>query len=179
MLIVLSFLLTFSINAQQKKVLPAQEILANAYEQAKMENKNIILIFHASWCGWCKKMDNSMQDEKCKKYFDNNYVTVHLTVDESKENKNLENPGAAEIRLKYNGGMAGLPFWVVLDKEGKLLGDCFIRKDGVSTNIAGENIGCPANDEEVAAFIKVLKQTSSLSDAELNVIANRFRKNKS
>ena len=99
----------------QPEVLPAKEILAKAYKQAAKENKNVILIFHASWCGWCKKMDASMKDDKCKKYFEDNYVTVHLTVEESKENKNLENPGAAEIKTKYLGDKAGLPFWVILN----------------------------------------------------------------
>lgn len=29
----------------------ATEILSKASEQAKLENKNVFVIFHASWCG--------------------------------------------------------------------------------------------------------------------------------
>ncbi len=177
-LFISAYLFSLSLYAQPE-VLPAKEILAKAYQQAAKENKNVILIFHASWCGWCKKMDASMQDDKCKKKFEDNYVTVHLTVEESKENKNLENPGAAEIKTKYLGDNAGLPFWVILNKEGKLLGDSYIRKEGVPVNAAGENIGCPANEQEVAAFINLLKQTSPLTQEELKVIAIRFKENKS
>jgi thiol-disulfide isomerase/thioredoxin len=168
---------SFCLHAQTK-VLPAKEVLDKAYTQAKKENKNVILIFHASWCIWCKKMDASMQDAKCKKYFDDNYVTIHLTVAESPEKKNLENPGGDKVLIKYHGDKAGLPFWVILNKDGQLLGDSFVRKAGVSKNEAGENIGCPASEPEVAAFINLLKASSSLSDEALKIIAARFKENK-
>lgn len=156
----------------------AEVILANASAQAKKENKNIILIFHASWCGWCKKMDASMEDAKCKKFFDDNYVTIHLTVEESKDKKDLENPGGSELKTKLMGEKAGLPFWVVLDKDGKLLFDSYMRNKGEAKDAAGDNIGCPASDAEVAAFIAILKQTSSLTQEQLDIIAKRFKENK-
>jgi hypothetical protein len=39
------------------------------------------------------------------------------------------------------------------------------------------NTGCPANQEEVTNFIKVLKRTSRLNEKELATIAKRFRQN--
>ena len=73
----------------------ATDVLKEAYQQAAKENKNVFVIFHASWCGWCHKMDKSMNDPICKKFFDDNYIIRHLVVDEAKDKKNLENPGAA------------------------------------------------------------------------------------
>ena len=119
-----------------------------------------------------------MNDEKCKSLFDDNYVIVHLTVDESEKNKNLENPGAKELRNKYHGGNAGLPFFVVVDKNSNLLGDSYIRKQDQSLDTQGENMGCPAADAEVDNFAALLKKTSKLNDKQLEIIKERFKKNR-
>jgi thiol-disulfide isomerase/thioredoxin len=157
----------------------AETILKEASVKAKAENKKIIVLFHASWCGWCKKMDVSMNDPVCKKYFDDNFVTVHLTVEESAGKKHLETPGADVIKKKYKGETAGLPFWFILDADQQLLADSYMRKPGVSKDEAGDNIGCPASEEEVAAFITILQQTTKLKAEELTIIEERFKKNKS
>lgn len=144
----------------------ATVILNKAYAQAKKEHKNVFVMFHASWCGWCKKMEKNMQADATKTFFDDNYVSTALVVQESPKNKALENPGAAELLDKYKGGKAGLPFWVVLDPTGKVLADSF--------NAKGENLGCPSSAEEVAEFTAKLKKTSKLKDNQLAVIANTF-----
>ena len=76
----------------------AEVIMKEALAEAANTHKNVFIIFHASWCGWCHKMDNAMNDEKLKSFFDNSYVVVHLTIDETRDKKELENPGAAELR---------------------------------------------------------------------------------
>ncbi len=157
---------TFGLKAQD--VASAETILETAYKQAATEKKNVFVIFHASWCGWCKKMDASMNDATIKKYFDENYVTVHLTVQETPQNRKLENPGAAAILAKYKGESAGLPFFLILDKTGKLIGDSF-GKDG--------NTGCPANKDEVEYFISLLKKSSKINAEGLELIQKRFRLN--
>jgi len=144
----------------------ASTILEKASAQAKKENKKVFLMFHASWCSWCKKMDNNMNSDACKKMFDDNYVTAHITVQESPKNKALETPGGAEVLKKYKGERSGLPYWVILDDKGTLLAD--------SNNDKGENLGCPASPEEVAVFIEKLKKTSRLSKKELAVITGTF-----
>jgi len=154
----------------------ADDIMKEACQSAAKENKNVFVIFHASWCIWCHRMDSSMADVSCKKFFDDNYVIRHLVVGESKDKKKLENPGAAEWKKKLNGDGEGLPYWAVIDKDEKLLFDSRLMTDGTDPE-AGRNIGCPASENEVAYFINVLKKTSRLNARELEVISQRFRKN--
>ena len=146
--LIVSLMILFAgiVNAQT-----ATEILAKAQNQAKIENKNIFLIFHASWCGWCKKMEKNMDDPIVKPYFDSNYVKTFITVQERAEKKNLETPGGAEINEKLGGKDQGLPFWVILDANGEVLED---------SRVNGENIGGPASEDEVGNLIAKLETTS-------------------
>jgi len=159
----------------QATIAPAELIMKNALAKAASTQKNVFIIFHASWCGWCHKMDNSMNDEKLRSFFDNSYVVVHLTIDETRDKKELENPGAAELRKKYNGEQQGLPYWFILDAKGNFLADSRL-KHGTKANAT--NVGCPASDEEVNYFVGVLKKTSSLNEKQLALIQERFLKNK-
>ena len=157
----------------------AEAILEKAYKQAAKEKKNVFVIFHASWCGWCKKLDASINDPSCSNYFNKNFVFVHLTVLESKDKKNLENPGATELFNKYSGGKSGIPFFLIYNRKGELIGDSNIRKPGEGLDKPGQNMGCPASEEEIAAFIDVLKKTSKISEADILAIKERFSKNRS
>lgn len=95
----------------QQTVRPATNIIREACNTAGATNKNVLVIFHASWCGWCHKMDSSILDNKCRKFFQENYVIAHLTVEESPNKKQMENPGAAEIKkntwVKRQGYLSG------------------------------------------------------------------------
>ncbi len=153
----------------------ATEILKEATTIAGKENKKVFVMFTASWCGWCKRMDKSMEDEDCKNYFDDNFVIRHFVVDESADKKSLETPGAVEFRKKYRGEGQGIPFWLIFDKDGNLLADA-LRPDGNSGNKL--NTGCPADEPEVDYFISVLKKTTSLNEDQLEKISKRFRKNR-
>lgn len=154
----------------------AEAVMQKAMAEATAGNKNILLMFHASWCGWCHRMDSSLYDPACKKYFTENYVITHLVVDESEGKKHLENPGANELRKKYHGDGIGIPFWLIFDKQGKLLADSKMRTSAQGPG-EGDNIGCPANEKEVAHFIAILRKTSSLNDEALEIIRQRFREN--
>jgi thiol-disulfide isomerase/thioredoxin len=174
-----SFLLLISGAAfsQETTPEPAGKVLENAYKQAAKEKKNVFVIFHASWCGWCKKMEASINDPSCNAYFQKSYVFVHLTVLERGDLKKTENPGADVMFTKYAGEKSGIPFFLIFDKKGNLLGDSQIRKEGEGLDKPGQNMGCPAADEEVVAFVSLLKKTSKITDAEAAAVTERFRKN--
>ena len=142
-------------------------ILDQAYNKAKIENKNVFVLFHASWCGWCKKMEANMNEAATKNLFDDNFVIVHLDVLENGKNKKLETPGGVAFLKQHNAEKAGLPFFLIFDAYGKKLADSF--------NAKGQTLGCPATAEEVVEFSQLLKKSSTLSDQELAVIAEVFQ----
>lgn len=171
------FILAGSVAFAQTTPEAADVILAKAYKQAAKEKKNVFVIFHASWCVWCKKIDASMEDPSCKDYFNRSYVIVHLTVMENGEKKKDINPGAEDMLKKYFGSNSGIPVFLIFDKKGTLLGDSQIRKPGEGLDKPGQNMGCPAAPEEVAAFVDLLKKTSKMADAEATAVTERFKKN--
>lgn len=148
-------------NAQQN----ATEILTHASEQAKLENKNILLIFHASWCGWCKRMEANMENPLVKDYFDRNFVKTFLTVQETPNKKDLETPGGEEFLNRFGGEKQGLPYWLILSPNGKILSD---------SKVKGQNLGCPADENEVTEMISKFKDFSPNRPLNPNEIREVF-----
>src|SRR6188472_4124740 len=109
-LIPLLLFITVTSLFAQKAPLSSEEIMKEAFVSAKKQNKKVLVIFHASWCGWCHKMDTSLNDAS---------VIRHLVVFESKGKENLENPGAEEMLEKHEGKDQGIPFWLIFDKDEK------------------------------------------------------------
>lgn len=168
-----SFLSLVSKAQQAPKT--AQEILDNTVALAKQQHKKALIMFHASWCGWCKKMDASINDPSCKNYFDSSFVIDHITVFETGKKVALDNPGGQELYEKY-GGDNGIPFWLIFDEDGNLLANSNYQPAGDTTG-KPQNIGCPSTEEEVNYFISLLKKYTSISDAQIKAIYARFRKN--
>ncbi|MBS1638992.1 MAG: thioredoxin family protein [Bacteroidetes bacterium] len=161
----------------QTNIPSAQSIITNACKEAAKQNKKVFIIFHASWCGWCHKMDSSMNDVSCKSYFEKSFVIAHITVYERGDKEKLNNAGGEDILKKYHANTQGIPAWFILDKDEKLLADSQIRPTGASLDTEGKNVGCPAQKDEVEHFIKVLKQTTTLNAANENAIRTKFLKN--
>ncbi|MDQ0067484.1 thioredoxin family protein [Chryseobacterium lathyri] len=158
-------LILFQLNFAQEK---ADIVLNKALTEAKAQKKNVLLVFHASWCGWCKLMEKNMNLPETKPIFDKKFVTTYIDVQEREEKKKLENPGGQELMNKYKGENAGLPFWLVLNPKGEVLADSFDSK--------GENLGSPATPEEVSSFLAKLEKSSKMNKEELQIIQKVFVK---
>jgi thiol-disulfide isomerase/thioredoxin len=118
--------------------------------RAKGEHKNVLVVFHASWCGWCHKLEGLMESPKFKGLFADNYEILTVDVDENGAKKTLETPGGADLQTQLGAANEGLPFFAACDSSGKVLMD--------SKNPS--NIGYPSKPDEVAYFIKFLKTTA-------------------
>jgi thioredoxin-related protein len=151
---ILFLLGTFSALGQVGKPDSAQNILKAAGAEARSSKKNVFLMFHATWCEWCKRLEAVLESPEIKPIIDKNYIIARLDVKERGEKiQTHENPGGIEILANFGGLKSGLPFIVFLNKKGKMIANSNV----MSKN---QNIGYPGAKEEIAAFMKLLKQTA-------------------
>jgi len=148
---------------------PATEVMANAQAVAKKDGKNVMVIFHASWCGWCKKMDAFMAKPEFKSAFEADYVIVHLTVMESKDKKADENPGGMDYLTKLGGDKGGIPFFAMVDPTGKV-----IMNSNAKMGDKLQNIGHPVKKEEVAHFMAMLDKSAKRMSAAKKAEIKKF-----
>jgi len=149
-------------QAQAPKVADSTEtILKAASAKAVKEKKNILVMFHASWCGWCHKLDDFLEKSEPGKKVAAQFVTVHVTVMESEDHKADENAGGMDLLKKLGGGETGIPYYAIMDSSQKTLITSNPNKDKPG------NVGYPAAPEEIAHFMKMLKVGApKLSDAD-------------
>lgn len=90
-----------SLNLQDAKVL-------KTFETAKANNKNVLLIFDAVWCGYCRKLNQiTMKDAKVKKTLAD-FEVVNVDVDKYPE----------VLKAFVGGAKNGVPFIMLFSPEG-------------------------------------------------------------
>lgn len=117
---------TTTVNAQEW-----QTDFAKAKEIASKNDKPIILVFQGSdWCAPCIKLDREIwSTEAFKNYASKNYVMLQADFPRKKKNALSESQTNANAALaeKYN-KYGYFPFVVVLDADGKVLGENSYKK---------------------------------------------------
>lgn len=150
---------------------PAKAVLAEAESRARADHKNVLVLFHASWCHWCHEMQNVMDRPEIKPIFDQNFEIVWLTVLESDDKKADENQGGEEVMASLGGANQGIPFYGILDADGKAI----VSSMAPQANKPSQNIGCPSEPEERAYFRQMLKQGApKITDAQLAAVDKAF-----
>ena len=157
---------------------PADKVMDKAFSQASSENKSVLVIFHASWCKYCKMLEAAINDPSIKDIFYKHYVIAELTINESADKKNLENQGAIDLFNKYGGQGQGIPYFLFFDSKRKFIADSKIMYADAKPGAAASNVGFPTTEEEINAFIEKLKASSKFSAKEIEAIKARFTRNK-
>ena len=132
----------------------AATLVSSAVREAKAEHKGVIVIFHASWCGWCKQLDKSMDVPAFKSVLSKDFVVLHVTVMEDKNHLADENPGGVDLMTKMGGANAGLPFFAALSSDGQVVADSKLIEPG---SPKPQNMGFPTEKIEIDHFLAMLK----------------------
>lgn len=142
----------------------AATAVAQACREAAASNRRTLLVFYASWCGYCQLMDMALADKKAKPLVERHYLVAHLRSQEMKPKQQaLQLPGADDVYSRYAPKDVSLPYMAVLDENaGKIT-------DSVMAN--GENFGFPVDPHELDAFEVMMKVGApSISADDLKVL---------
>ena len=100
---------------------------------AQKEDKPIILVFSGSdWCAPCIKLDKEIwQSDEFKAYAKQNYILYKADFPRKKENRLVLERATQNKSLADNYNPKGyFPLVLVLDKNGKILGETGYQKTG-------------------------------------------------
>lgn len=139
----------------------ADAMLAASLAAARSSGRKVFVQFSAPWCGWCHRLSDYLSEPTVASVFGKGYVPLKIDVDRM--------TGAKAIESRYRGeseSAGGVPFFVILDDSGRKLAD--------SVSDQG-NVGFPVEPFEVAHFVKVLRETSTLGEADVATIEKLLR----
>lgn len=133
----------------------AEEMLAEAMAQSKSQSKRTFLWFGAPWCAYCDLMVRFFASDEVAQVFGSVFVPVKIDIDRMR--------GGKALAIQYGRSEKdGLPFFVILNADGRVVAD--------SRSPRG-NVGFPVEPFEVEYFLKVVGETAStLTPAQLAVL---------
>ena len=137
------------LTQHQATPLSAESVLATGIAEAKKHDKQVFLHFGAPWCGWCHRLEDWMALESVAPVLGKNFIDVKIDTDRM--------IGGQDALTEYTGGKpSGIPFFAILDGDGKVVVNSFAMPDG-------GNVGCPWTDEEKAIFARLLKEHTKIA----------------
>ncbi len=140
----------------------ARALLRTAEAAAKAAHRNVLVIFDASWCIWCRTLDDFVGATPT---FGDAFTILRLDVDEDAAHLSQQTPGG-ELLMRRLGGPASLPFLAILRPSGKPV----IISD--RTPSPRSIIGYPVKPDEVAWFERMIRLGApTLSQSERDGIA--------
>ena len=93
----------------------AQQMFAQALQEAKAEQQYLMVVFGADWCPDCRKLYENLHSPQTRDYM-REHMSV-LTVDVGDKDKNLDLAQRLGVSIEN-----GIPVAVFFDDEGKMIG---------------------------------------------------------
>ena len=92
----------------------AAALVAQALATAKADNKQVMIVFGANWCGDCKMLDGEFKKPTLKALLDSNYVIVKVDVNRFNKNLDVVKPYGEVIKK-------GIPSIVIVSPANQLV----------------------------------------------------------
>jgi len=143
------------LEAHQAKYLEAQVVYDAAIARAKTEGKRVFVHFGAPWCGWCHKLEAWIERPDVHELLSKEFVDLKIDTDRM-------TGGAAMLERLRGTKSGGIPWFVLLDADGKALANSGDEKT---------NIGFPGKPKELEHFREMLtKACVKLTAAEISAL---------
>lgn len=138
----------------------ADELLAAARDKAKTGDRAVFLSFGSPGCVWCKHLDKFHDRPAVARLLGKHLVFAKVDT--------VKNPGGQDLYKKFAPKGGGVPVWVILSADGKVLADSFHEKEG--------NVGFPVDPHEQDHYRAALKKAlPKLSGDDLDAVMAELR----
>jgi hypothetical protein len=151
---------TLLIGAESQAEEAAAAVVLREARAAADDGKRLMLVFHASWCVWCGRMDAMLTDPDAASRLAPHFRILHLRAQERADVERAKQlDGADEVYLRYARPGAGLPFVAILDTAAEPVATSFLGGDG-------DNFGFPVKDFELDGFDAMLATAAPAMSGE-------------
>ena len=120
---------------------------AEAFQEAKAQDKPILLSLSAVWCHWCHVMDEtSYSDPAVISYVNQHYVPIRV-----------DNDQRPDVNARYN--MGGWPTTALLTPDGELMtGGTYIPPEAMREHLPNIAVQYRSNRDEIVRKAEELRQ---------------------
>lgn len=142
----------------------AQKLLDDALATAKRTGQRVFVHFGAPWCGWCHRLESWLERDNVGPTLARDYLILKIDIDRTR--------GGRELMGRFTGGeQPGIPWYVIVDAEGRPLAESNVTRGNATTNV-----GFPAEPHEIAHFEQMLRQTArSLTPEQIETVVTTLR----